>query len=90
VQEWQGEFTGEAENGLAKFGRPIRRRIIDRLDWLAKNFNDATPLPLGGDWKGFFKLRIGNWRALYKIEFQRRIITVHYIDIRDKIYRRRK
>ena len=84
------EFRGKAEDDLAKLERPLRRRIIERLEWLAENFEEITPLPLGREWKGFFKLRAGDWRIIYQVEHTERQILVHRIDRRDKIYRRRR
>lgn len=87
---WHAEFRGKAEYDLAKLERPLQRRIIERLEWLEENFEEITPLPLGGEWKGFFKLRAGDWRIIYTIEPRERIIVVHYIDNRDKIYKRKR
>jgi len=56
---------------------------------MRKNFDQITPLPLGDKWRGFFKLRIGDWRVVYEIEISKRLITIHYIDHRDKIYKRK-
>ena len=84
------EFRGKAEDDLAKLERPLRRRIIDRLEWLAENFEDITLFSLGGEWKGFFKFRAGDWRIIYTIESTDKAIAVHYIDNRDKIYKRKR
>ncbi|MDP3762727.1 MAG: type II toxin-antitoxin system RelE/ParE family toxin [bacterium] len=89
MPRWRVEFRGKAEDDLVKLERPLRRRIIDRLEWLAENFEEITPLPLGGEWKGFFKFRAGDWRIIYTIESEEKIIAVRYIDNRDKIYKRK-
>lgn len=44
-------------------------------------------MPLHGEWKGFFKLRVGSWRVIYNVDYFKKIITIHYIDSRDKIYK---
>lgn len=87
---WRIEFDERAENDLAKLGRPLRRRIIERLDWFTENFVNLTPLPLGAEWKGFFKLRVGDWRIIYQINPEDKFIVVRYIDRRDKVYKHRK
>ena len=84
------EFHGKAEDDLAKLERPLRRRIIDRLEWLAENFEEITPLSLGGEWKGFFKFRVGDWRIIYTLESEGKTIAVCYINNRDKIYKRKR
>ena len=87
---WLVEFSREAEADLMKLGAPMRRRIIDRLGWLEANFDSVVPLVLGGKFRGFFKLRVGDWRVIYGIAWERRRITVHYIDRRDKVYKRKR
>lgn len=89
MPSWDLRFEKAAEDDLASLDREIRRRIIDKLDWLVKNFNKIRPLPLGEPWKGLFKLRVGDWRIVYEIKFSEKLIRIHYIDRRDKIYKRK-
>lgn len=86
---WQIELSEQAEKDLAVLDHFWRRRIIDKLNWLADNFDDVTPLPLSESWGGFFKLRVGDWRVIYKIDYSIYLLIVHYIDRRDKIYKRK-
>lgn len=90
ASKWKLEFQKSAERDLASLDIQIRRRIIDKLDWLLDNFDSITPLSLGGSWKGFFKLRVGNWRVVYSVNFSRKLISVHLVDLRDKIYKIKK
>ena len=89
MARWQLGFSGNAERDLAALDRSLRRRIIDKLEWLAANFDYITPLPLSESWRGFFKLRIGDWRVVYEIKHAQYLISVCYIDRRDKIYKRK-
>jgi len=89
MTRWSLDFLPEAEQDLAKFDRQIRRRIIDKLDWLAENFDTFFPLVLTGEFREFYKLRVGDWRVIYKINWQSQTIIICYIDRRDKIYKRR-
>lgn len=68
--KWKLSFTPEAEDDLAKLDKEIRKRIIKKLDWLENNFEKITPLPLGGEWQGFFKLRVGGWRVIYEVNYE--------------------
>ena len=86
---WQVEFSEEAEADLRQIQKTWRRKILERINWLAENFDTIVPPPLHGSWKGFFKLRVGDWRVVYIIEYDRRIILIRYIDRRDKVYKRR-
>lgn len=89
MSKWSLDFTPEAKNDLNKFDRELQKRIIDKLDWLQANFNNIIPSALGGDWQGYFKLRVGDWRVIYKIDWDKNLIIVYIIERRDKIYKRR-
>ena len=40
--------------------------------------------------KGFFKLRIGDWRMVYDFEREKNLITIHAIDNRNRVYKKLK
>jgi len=89
MPQWKVKFTVEAEEDLDKLDKQIRERVIEKILWLRENFDQIIPLPLGGRWQGLFKLRIGDWRVIYEVEDLKKQITIHRIDKRDKIYKRR-
>lgn len=90
MPQWLLDFTPEAENDLSKLDKGLRKRVIDKLDWLQANFNNIIPSTLGGDWQECFKLRVGDWRVIYKVDWGKHLITVYIVDRRDKIYKRKK
>ena len=90
MSHWILEFTPEAEQDLAKLNRDLRRRITEKLDWLQDNFDKISPSALDNEWRGFFKLRIGDWRVIYKIEWGKNLIRIWIIDRRDKVYKRKR
>jgi mRNA interferase RelE/StbE len=79
-----------ASRELKRINPPIAQRIVDRIRWLAENFEQITPEPLKGNLAGFFKLREGDYRILYEALRKERLIVVHYIGHRSEIYKRRK
>ena len=89
MPQWKIKFTFEAEEDLGKLDKQIRKRVIGKILWLRDNFDQIIPLPLGSRWQGFFKLRVGDWRVVYEVEDFKKQITIHQIDRRDKIYKRR-
>jgi len=89
MPDWKIEFEPKAVDDLKSLDKPVRKRILQRLEWLGINFSQVTPLPLSGEWKGFFKLRVGDWRVVYKIDDDKKILIIAYIDSRDKIYKRK-
>lgn len=90
MPNWFLDFTFEAEEDLQRLDSSVKERVIDKIEWLGENFDVIKPLPLGYEWQGFFKLRVGDWRVVYDIDYSEKKITIHRIDRRDKIYKRRK
>jgi len=67
----------EARDDLGSLDKPIAQRVLNKLRWLAENFEAITPEPLTGEWKGLFKLRIGSYRALYTVNWtERRLVCI--------------
>jgi len=79
------EWTEGAVKDLERLDKPIVRRTSRRLTWLSKNFQSIVPEPLSGELKGTFKLRIGDWRAVYTMEGE--TIVIQFIGHRSEIYR---
>lgn len=83
------ELMPGARDDLSSLDKPIAQRILNKLRWLAENFDAITPEPLTGEWKGLFKLRIGSYRALYTANRTERRLTVHLIKHRREVYKTR-
>ncbi len=90
MPRWFVGLGERAKNDFNKLDRPIQKDVLKRLEWLRENFDYLAPLSLGNEWKGFFKLRVRDWRVVYQIDDKNLRIVVRYIDRRDKIYKRRK
>ena len=76
----------KALRDLSGLDKSISKRILDKL-WLSENIETSTPLPLSEKYAGFFKLRIGDWRTIYDVDHENKIITVHKVGHRKEIYR---
>ncbi|MEK7170023.1 MAG: type II toxin-antitoxin system mRNA interferase toxin, RelE/StbE family [Patescibacteria group bacterium] len=87
---WTVEFDERARRDIVALDASVRRRILDKLSWFELHGDEITALPLHGDWREFSKLRVGDWRIAYTHAVSGRTITVHYIDRRDRMYKRRK
>ena len=68
-----------AEDDLARLDRTVGERIVSRIQWLADHFDEIKPQLLTGTLSGFFKLRVGNFRAVYKVIKDQNLIVVHRI-----------
>jgi mRNA interferase RelE/StbE len=78
-----------ATRELARLDKPVGRRIVERINWLAANLDDIQPEALTGDLSGLYKLRAGDYRILYEIHHDEQTIVIHGIGHRREIYRRR-
>ena len=70
---------------LEDLDRRIAERVLKRVSWLARNFDRVVPEPLSGEFKGTFKLRVGDWRLVYTVEED--VIAIRLIAHRREIYR---
>jgi mRNA interferase RelE/StbE len=62
--------------------------VLERIRWLATHTDQLTPEPLRGrEWRGVFKLRVGDYRILYTTNRRTRLLTIHLIGHRREIYR---
>lgn len=79
------EWTEAAVKDLEKLDRPVARRILKRRTLFSENLQSIVPEPLGGEWRGTFRLRIGDWRVVYTIEGE--TVVIQFIGHRSQIYR---
>ena len=79
----------EATRELARLDKPVGRRIVERINWLAATLDDIEPEALAGDLSGFYKFRVGNYRILYESLHDERTIIIHKVGHRKEVYRRR-
>lgn len=90
MTQWHFVITKNAESDFGRLDSRTRQRVVEKLKWFVEHFAEVTPFPLDNPWKGFFKLRVGDWRIVYEVEETACRIIVHLIDRRDKIYKRRR
>jgi mRNA interferase RelE/StbE len=77
----------DAESDLEKLDRSIARRIVRRVRWLAEHLDDINPDLLTGKLSGFFKLRVGDYRVIYRVIKSENLIVIHRIGLRREVYR---
>jgi mRNA interferase RelE/StbE len=78
-------WTEDAIKDLERLDKPVEQRILRKISWLSNNFERITPEPLSGEFKGTFKLRIGDWRIVYTVEGQ--TLVIQFIAHRRDIYK---
>ncbi len=83
------EFRPEALEDLWALDKVVAQRALKKTRWLAENFEDITPEILKGDFKGLFKLRIGDYRVLYTVNYNERKIIIHLVGHRKDVYKQK-
>jgi len=82
------EFLREAYEEFRRLDRPVQELIKEKLEKLAKNpealKNNIKPLK--GRYSGLFRLRVGNYRVIYRLEKDRLLILIVRVGHRREIY----
>lgn len=78
-----------ASRELAHLDKPIAKRIVERIYWLAANLDNANPKALKGDLAGLYKLREGDYRIIYEILRKEKVILIHSIGHRREVYQKK-
>ncbi|MBI3361699.1 MAG: type II toxin-antitoxin system RelE/ParE family toxin [Chloroflexi bacterium] len=79
-----------ASRDLSRLDKPVVKRIVARIRWLADNLDNARPKALKGDLAGLFKLREGDYRIIYEFIKAEKVIIIHSIGHRREVYQKKK
>lgn len=77
----------EAAKYLAGLDKPTRSRILAALNRLTKEPPEGDIAVMHG-MNGFFRLRIGNYRAIFRVDEQEKSIYIRVIGPRGDVYKR--
>jgi len=80
------EYEPEALDDLEKLTHAVRERVVNKISWLAENFDQITPQSLTADLSGFFKLRVGDYRVIYEFIREERVIFIDRVRHRREGY----
>ena len=86
---WQIEFDADVEKDFRKIDKQSQRRILEYFRSRVLNSDDPRKLgkALQGNFSGFWRYRIGDYRAICKIEDKKLVILVIAVGQRKNIYR---
>lgn len=85
---YQVVLRPNAERSLRKLDPSVSRRIARRIDRLAADPRPPDARQLKGKPAGVLRVRIGDWRLLYRVDDGRLTILVIDLGHRSKIYAR--
>ena len=80
------EISSTARVNMARLDPPVAQRVIRRLRRLTQNCESARHYALTGQHAGEFRLRIGDYRALYTIDRANRRLVVESVGHRSDVY----
>jgi mRNA interferase RelE/StbE len=86
---YQVRILDDAIRDLSRLDKPVARRIVERVRWLAENIESARLETLTGELAGFYKLHVGDYRVIYLILHDEQTLVVNAIGHRREIYRKR-
>ena len=66
---------------------PLRRKLKRCFDWLEQQpYSHPNIKALKGDFKGFYRFRVGDWRVIYRVNEQEHRVYISEIAHRRDIY----
>ena len=78
-------WSRDALEDLEHIDPVVARRIVEKVSWLAENFSNIVPERLHKELRGLYKLRVGDYRAVYSIRAD--AMTIEAVGHRRHIYR---
>jgi mRNA interferase RelE/StbE len=88
-KKWETELSKDARKYLEKLAKRSSLRILDELEELGKTENPTfhkDVRPLTGKLKGFYRLRIGDLRVIFEIDWTEKRIGILAIVPRGNAY----
>ena len=83
------DFRPEARDGLRRLGKPNAQRVLEKIRWLSESFDQVSHEALSGEFKGLFKLRVGDYRVIYSVVRRDRLVVIHFVGHRRSVYETR-
>ena len=82
------EFEERARRDLSRLDAQMEQQVLSKLSDLAGMAGTVQHHALTGQYRGQFRLRVGDYRARYELDRANRLITVLRVQHRREAYRR--
>jgi mRNA interferase RelE/StbE len=82
------EYSFDVEKKLKKFPKNISKRILEVIKERLSNFPLEVGKPLLKEWKEHRRLRVGDYRVIYKVFEDKVVVLIIEIDHRKQVYER--
>ena len=80
------ELSKHSSKFLRKCEEDLRVRIIKKLRLLKENPTPSDSKAMKGYNKPVFRIRIGKYRIIYEINYNKKILLISKIDKRERVY----
>ena len=87
---WTIKFSSIAEKYFIKFDSDLKKRIKAKLSEMGSMENPlchSCVKPLTGELKGFYRCRIGDYRIIFSLLHEEKILAIVNISSRGNIYK---
>ncbi len=79
-------YADSVERDLVKLDKPLRKKILIKIERYLARDPQGLGKPLTGVFKGFWRYRFDDYRVIYRIAHQEILITVFRIGHRKDVY----
>ncbi len=86
IKPYSVGFRHIAANDLKRLDRPIIERILSKLLWLSRFVDTVHHEELTGQWAGYYRIRVDDYRIIYQIEHQEHLIIIEALGHRSEVY----
>lgn len=83
---WNLKYTKEALKNLEKLDKKIKKRILGFLEKILADNPRLFGEPLTGNFKGFWRYRVGDYRIICEIKDKELFIVLVNVGHRREIY----
>ncbi len=80
------EYAESVEKDLAKLDKPLRAKVVHKIENYLARDPEGLGKPLAGVFKGFWRYRFDDYRIIYRIKYREILISVFRIGHRKNVY----
>jgi mRNA interferase RelE/StbE len=79
-------LSDAAIDALQDLDKTIAKRIAQKIAWIATNADTLAHAMMTGEWHGFYRYRVGDYRIIYLLDSEERWLEIVLIGHRRDVY----
>lgn len=87
MDSYEIKWKHSAEQNLRRIAHPQISQIVKAIESLADNPCPSQSRKLHG-MEQLYRIRVGDYRVIYEVETETKIVTIYYVRHRKEAYRR--